>query len=107
MFSFAQEILEPFGPLKIRAMFGGYGIYKDGIIFAIIGYNELYFKADKVLAEYFKSQGSEPFTYDMNGKTASMSYYKVLPEILEDPDLLKEWFELSYQVATKSKKPLA
>jgi DNA transformation protein len=47
-----QEILEPFGPLKIRAMFGGYGIYKDGIIFAIIGYNEVYFKADKVLAKY-------------------------------------------------------
>ena len=42
---YIREMLEPFGISKIRAMFGGFGIYKNGIMFALIEDHELYFKA--------------------------------------------------------------
>ncbi len=40
------DILSDYGNIKSRRMFGGFGIYLDKIIFAIIIDNELYFKAD-------------------------------------------------------------
>ena len=40
------EILSPHGEIIARSMFGGYGIYKNGIIFALIISDELYFKVD-------------------------------------------------------------
>ena len=94
---YIEEILEPFGPIKIRPMFGGYGIYKLDIIFAVIVHNELYFKADPNTAEYFKSEGSEVLTFDSKGKTISMQYYKVLDEVLENKALLEKWFNLAYK----------
>jgi len=101
---YIEEILDPFGPIKIRAMFGGYGIYKSDLIFALIIDSELYFKADAPAAEYFKSQGSRPFTYSGKGKTISMPYFIVLSEVLEDPEMLQFWFDMAYNSALQSKK---
>jgi DNA transformation protein len=84
-------------------MFGGFGIYKNGIIFGIIAENELYFKVDEMLAEFFKKHGGEFFTYESNGKKFKMSYSKVPSEILENSELLKKWVELSFNVAVKAK----
>lgn len=102
---YIEEILDQFGPIKTKPMFGGYGVYKSDLIFAIIVDNELYFKADPNTAEYFKSEGSRPFSYDSKkGKTVSMSYFLVLPEILEDEELLQKWFDMAYKSALQSKK---
>lgn len=101
---YVEEILEPFAPIKIRPMFGGYGVYKSDLIFAIIVDSELYFKADATAAEYFKSQGSRPFTYSGKNKTVSMPYFIVLPEVLEDEEMLQSWFDMAYRSALQSKK---
>ncbi len=101
---YVEEILDQFGHIKIKPMFGGYGIYKSDLMFAIIVDNELYFKADSNTTEYFKSEGSRPFTYNSKGKTISMSYFLVLPEALEDEDLLQRWFDMAYKSAIESKK---
>ena len=84
-------------------MFGGYGIYCNNLIFAIVVNDDLYFKADKILAKVFEDQGSNPFTYEAKAKTVSMSYYKVPIEIIEDEEQLKIWFEQSFAVAKKKK----
>jgi TfoX N-terminal domain len=34
--SFIQDLLADFGPVSIRHMFGGAGIYADGVMFAIL-----------------------------------------------------------------------
>ena len=82
-------------------MFGGYGIYCDNIIFAIIFNNELYFKADKDLAKDFASQGSVAFTYESKGKVTALSYWKVPIDIIEDDDQLKIWFDKSMKIAMR------
>ncbi len=80
-------------------MFGGHGIYCSDIIFAIIVDDELYFKVDKTLSIEFAKYGSSLFTYEAKGKKVSMSYSKVPIEIIEDDDLLKNWFDQSMVVA--------
>ena len=91
--TYITDLLSDYGTIMARAMFGGYGIYCNDIIFAIIVDNELYFKADKILAERFAKHGSTPFTYKAKGKKVSMSYWNIPIEIIEDEALLKNWFD--------------
>jgi len=85
-------------------MFGGYGIYKNGIIFAIIAHDELYFKVDQSNIDLYKKQGSEAFTFETKGKVSTMiSYWKVPLIIMEDETQLKDWVEQSYNISLKNK----
>jgi DNA transformation protein len=94
-----MDILSRFGDIRLHRMFGGYGIYRGKIIFAIIIDDELYFKVDVKLAEEYKKAGSFPFTYKRDDKTIALSYWYVPSEVIEDIDLLKEWFNKSLGVA--------
>jgi DNA transformation protein and related proteins len=97
------DLLSGYGNINSRRMFGGYGLYCNKIIFAIIIDDELYFKADDGLAEEYKHAGSFPFTYQKNEKTVALSYWYVPAEIIENEDLLKNWFEKSLRVANDKK----
>lgn len=101
---YTRETLQPFGLDKIRPMFGGFGLYYNEVMFALIADNELYFKADGKSAQFFKESGSEPFSYESKGRRIKMSYWKVLPEVLEDSDTLKTWYDMAYGVASDQKK---
>ncbi len=101
---YIKDVLEPFGPINVRLMFGGCGIYKDSLMIGLIAENELYFKADVKAAEYFRSYGSEPFVYQGKNKPVAMSYWKVLPEIIDDPEALAQWVELACDAAISAKK---
>lgn len=85
-------------------MFGGYGIYKEGLIAGIVVRDELYFKVDAASVKDYEVMGSEAFTYDVNGKTVKMSYWQVPLDIMEDEELLGRWFERSWLISHKSKK---
>jgi DNA transformation protein len=56
------ELMAFVGGLRIRAMFGGYGIYQDDCMFALIADDRLYFKADATTRAEFKAKGLSPFT---------------------------------------------
>ncbi|WP_246716701.1 MULTISPECIES: TfoX/Sxy family protein [unclassified Methylocystis] len=44
-------------------MFGGHGVYADGLFFAIEADGEIYLKADRQSAVRFQEAGSRPFVY--------------------------------------------
>ncbi len=90
--------------VTVRAMFGGYGLYKKGIVFGIIADDELYFKVDDKNRAPYEARGSEPFTYEAKkGKRVAMSYWKVPADILEDPNVLPKWIDASVQASKRSK----
>jgi len=97
------DLLSCYKKVTARRMFGGYGIYSNKIIFALIIDNELYFKIDGQLAQEYKKYGSYPFTYQRNNQTIAFSYWYVPVEIIEDSDLLKDWFNKSFKVALENK----
>jgi DNA transformation protein and related proteins len=98
------EILSPYGDISARSMFGGYGIYKSGTIFALIVDDELYFKVDASNKAQYEKLDSEPFTYEAKGKKASMSYWKVPMEILEDEEQLGLWLDQSHEISLQTKR---
>ncbi len=91
--------------VRARAMFGGHGIYKDDLMFAIIVDDELYFKTGDTNRKDFESAGSEPFVYQAKGKKrVTMSYWKLPAKLMDDRDLLLEWMEKAVLVARSAAK---
>ena len=93
------DLLGDFSGIFARAMFSGYGIYKDGKIFAIIAEGGLYFKADEKTADFFRERGSRRFTYTKkNGKKFAMNYWFVSEEVLENREAFAEWVDVAFSV---------
>ena len=81
-----QDLLAEFGPVDIRSMFSGAGVYADGVMFALLANDTLYLKADADFARDFEAEGKRPFTYrPKGGKPVAMSYWEVPERLLDDP----------------------
>ncbi len=102
--NFLSEVFELFGDIHSRKMFGGHGIYHDGLMFGLVAEDQLYLKADKVSSGSFEEKGLQPFEYIKNNKPMKMSYYLAPEEIFDDPDMAKLWADKAYEAAMRSKK---
>lgn len=82
---YIKDCLRGVSGLTLRKMFGGWGIYQDGLIFAIVADDQLYFKRGDANAADFDEYKSRPFTYTgHNGKPYQMSYWEVPEEVMEN-----------------------
>ena len=86
-------------------MFGGAGVYRDGIMFSLVSGDDVYLKCDETTSERFREAGCQPFVYSKDGKPMTMSYWSVPEQALDDGELLKVWVDLAYQAALRAKKP--
>jgi DNA transformation protein len=102
--AFVQDVLSEFGPVSIRNMFGGAGIYADGVMFAILIDDTLYLKTDALSARDFAAEGKGPFTYRAKGRApVAMSYWEVPERLLDDPEELVAWAKRAHAVAIAAK----
>ena len=85
------------------SMFGGLGIYKEGIFFALIFDGELYFKADDINRANYENAGSHPFVYQGKNKPITLSYWLLPEEIMEDETQLREWVDAAVEASKRSK----
>ncbi len=99
-----EAVFASFGPVRARRMFGGYGIYHDGLMFGLVADDVLYLKADAQSAEQFAEQGLQPFVYDRKGKNITMSYYLAPAEIFDAPDLARLWAVRAFEAALRGRK---
>ncbi|MGH8698178.1 MAG: TfoX/Sxy family protein, partial [Burkholderiales bacterium] len=77
---YAVELLGTVGHVAARRMFGGYGLYCDGVMFALIADDVLYFKADDATRPAFERANSEPFVYAARGRRTTMAYWRAPDE---------------------------
>jgi DNA transformation protein len=101
---FVRELLAPLGNVRARAMFGGHGIYRGEVMFAIIENDRLYFKTDTVSREAYSARGLAPFTYVARGKTQTLQYYEAPPEVFEEQDAMRHWAQQALDVALKARQ---
>lgn len=101
-----RDLLHDFGPISIRRMFGGKGIYHQGLIFALIVRDELLFKADEITVPEFINAGSIQWTYESRkgGDLIAMPYWSVPSEAFDDPEVMTRWARLAYDAALRSEK---
>jgi len=87
-----EELLEAAGPYQVRRMFGGAGLFHDGLMFALLADDVLYLKADAQSQGAFEAEGLAPFTYETSGgKRSVMSYWRAPERLLDDPEEMVSW----------------
>lgn len=100
--AYVVDLLQGLGPVTSRRMFGGYGLFLDGLMFALIADRDLYFKADDNTRPQFTDLGLQPFTYYKQGKPMALSYFQAPEEALENLDLMREWGNLAFAAARRA-----
>ena len=93
------EVLAPIGRVSVRRMFGGGGVFCEGVMLALVAEDVLYLKGDEELAAFFESEGCERFTYAAKSRTVSLPYWRMPDRLLDEPDEMVAWARRSLTVA--------
>jgi DNA transformation protein len=102
------DLFAAFGRVNVRRLFGGFGIYADTTMFALVSGGVVYLKADDESATAFQREGMGPFTYaTKGGKRSIMSYWRLPDRLYDDPDELAAWARTALAIARRAKKPAA
>ena len=96
------ELLEGHCTASARRMFGGHGLFRDGLMFGIVADEALYLKVDIGNLADFTARGLEPFTYQRQNKQTSLSYYRAPAECLEEAEAMIEWADKAYAAALRA-----
>lgn len=101
---FVLEQLAAAGRVTPRTMFGGVGLYLEGLFFALIDDDTLYFKADEATRARYERAGSRPFCPYPGEPDRAMGYWQVPAEVLEDADELAAWAQQAKAVALAARR---
>lgn len=104
-----EEMFRGLGPVTIRRMFGGKGVYHQGLIIAVEFDDEILLKADAVSGPQFEAAGARRWAYEgKTGKAVQMPYWSIPEDAFDDPDVMAHWVRLAYEAALRaSAKPPA
>jgi DNA transformation protein len=108
---FVAELFAPMGPVSIRRMFGGAGVFRDGLMFALLGDDTIYLKTDAKLRTDLEAEGCVPFiwTKPSTGEEIDMGYVSLPSSAMDDPDEASAWARRALAVARAkaAAKPVA
>lgn len=113
------ELFAPLGAVRVRRMFGGWGLYLDELFVALIAADRLYLKADATTRDRFAAAGCEPFVYDRgaalphaaedavrpavdatgHASAVVLGYWTAPVEAMDSPALMAPWARLALQAA--------
>lgn len=96
------DLMDRFGKVHSRAMFGGHGLYLDGVMFALLAGGGLYFKVDEQTRSNFTNRKLRPFSFVAKGRTVQLSYHEAPPQALEDAAEMAQWCALAWQAALRA-----
>ncbi len=98
-----RELFRHFGAVVVRRMFGGAGIYAEGMMFGLVADGVIYLKADGQNAPDFEREKLEAFTYvSKMGRRAVMSYRRMPDRLYDDPEELATWAGAALAAARRS-----
>ena len=99
---YVVELMQSLGPVTAKGMFGGHGIFLEGLMFGLVAEGVLYLKVDEEILSQFKDRNLDVFTYDKKGKKMKMSYYQAPDEALEDSEEMCLWANKSYGASLRA-----
>ncbi len=96
--------LQQCAPVTARAMFGGWGLYNEGVMFALLADEQIYFKVDDANRPDFEAAGMVPFVYWKGDRPVQMSFYQLPESVLADPAELAGWLDRATAAARRAKQ---
>ncbi len=95
------ELMKAWATVSARKMFGGHGLYREGLMFALIVEDELFFKTDADNLAKFERAGCHPFVYQSKGRAVQLSYWSAPPATLDAPAEMGDWCQSAYGSALR------
>jgi DNA transformation protein len=101
-----RDLFAGLGPVQIKRMFGGKGVYFDGVIIALEVDGEILLKADKMTAPDFESAGSRQWVYEghKSRKPTAMPYWTIPESAVDDPDEMTVWARKALEAGRRTGK---
>jgi DNA transformation protein len=97
-----QDVLGGLGPVSVRRMFGGAGVYADGMMFGLVADDTLYLKADAETKAAFEAEGLGPYGYGGKGKRIDLPYWRAPERLLDDPEEMVAWARIALGAARRA-----
>lgn len=101
---YITDMMQCIGPVCYKRMFGGFGLFLDDLMFAIVTDDILYFKVDSQSIKEYEKLDLAPFTYLKNGKPCKLNYYQAPEETLDDIEQMRYWANMAFNTAVSAKK---
>jgi DNA transformation protein len=107
-----RELFAEFGPVDVRRMFGGVGIFVEGRMIALVSREVIYLKADAETIPDFEREGLAPFSYaTRDGERKLTSYWRIPDRLYDDAEELARWAHGAHaaalRAANRKAKPVA
>lgn len=107
---YLRDLFAELGPVSLRRMFGGQGLYHEGVIIGLVIGDELFLKTDAITRSAFEQAGGEPFVYLGKGRPVVMGYLSPPAEAMESAQSMEPWARLAWEAALRKRageKPTA
>jgi DNA transformation protein len=89
---FLRDALSPLGRVAPRRMFGSTGLFCDGVMFALVSDDTLYFRVDDESRETFAEAASHPpLSYRKGGRSIDLAYWRAPDRLFDETDDLVAW----------------
>ena len=99
---FLHEQLAPLGRVTMRRMFGKTGVFCDGLMFAMVTDDTLYFRVDDHNRTAFREAESfPPLNYAKKGRTIDLSFWRAPERLWDEPDELVAWARTALAAARR------
>jgi DNA transformation protein len=104
------ELLSPLGTVTAKRLFGGWGLYCDGVVFALVAQDVLFLKGDDLCRAQYEAQDMAPFRpHGPDGMC--LAYFEVPGDWLEDEDIILPYARIAFDAglraaAIKKSRPL-
>ena len=100
--AYCAELLAPLGAVTCKRMFGGYGVYADGVFIAIVAGDALYLKADEQSRAHFEAAGGRRFEYMRQGRPQGAAFWTAPAEAMESAAAMQPWGRLALAAALRA-----
>ena len=100
-----RELFASLGPIVIRRLFSGKGVYFRGVIIAVEFGEELRLTADLVSAPLFEAAGATQWAYEGRRGRVMMPYWSVPHDAFDDPEVMARWTRLALEAGLRAAPP--
>jgi DNA transformation protein len=103
---FIHELFAPFRHVAVKRMFGGAGLYAEGLMFGLEFDGVIYLRVDAASIPDFEREGSTPFVYPLAKRRpdhASQHFWRLPERLYDDPDELAVWARRALAIAESRK----
>ncbi len=97
------DMLQDWAPVSARRMFSGHGLFRGGLMFALVVDDTLYLKTDAESRDLFEDAGLEPFRYRRGSKLVALGYHTAPAELAEDGEALASWAGAAWEAALRTR----